>query len=641
MNHLRMVFRDPVDQGPERKMDTPDPHVLAQQMNEFQGKWKDMYYDGTPILNAAVMKEIENLNVHINKGCLSNIRPGRGTNRNEALHRNINAIIRSSRYGIELAYALLSTCFYNHNENQIAVKEHRVARPVEAYEEMLKNLPLKETFGFTLTSHGSDVDRMDPVDKSTPLDINKCTYKDFFECLSGSTPTSQTTMGCLLEGSDTDSDNEDEDLDIGHVSVLLARNILLSALGLYFIHKKLTSLSSTAIIHRSQLPFMNTLLSDIFYPQQSISSKDNEFDSHSKRLNDILSTWNFKSMSVPGDGNCLFMAVAVNLQNLASKSKDLSDHLQSLGIQVHEDSVQDIIKKLRKAVVDELLGNNTAEYQSFLSHEQLSTQAQRFLKDGKFMGEVGDLMIKALCNVLQTPIILFTSVKGLPIIVSTPTHNPLKEVEFIYLAYNQYGPGHYDLALYAGGNEVESSSCKRHFCSCASRRPIKGLPCCQDPSLKAYSTRCPCYNKQLACTAACNCVGCKNEFGSRPMERCGEPGRKRRRHDTQGQPLKGIPGIEFAQHKGAPIKTGSCSILEIFTTVAILHHLYGQQLDTNDIDPDEVHQLYTAIVYTVNVLNLNIPIFPRTLNEVYSMCTQFSKKQTFYSAVYFIPSCQP
>ena len=421
MNHLRMVFRDPVDQGPERKMDTPDPHVLAQQMDEFQGKWKDMYYDGKPILNKAAMKEIENLKVHINKGCLSNIRPGRGTNRNEALHRNINTIIRSSRYGIELAYALLSTCFYNHNENQIAVKEHRVARPVEAYEEMLKNIPLKETFGLTLTNHGSDVDPMDPADQSTPLDINKCTYKEFFECLSGSTQTSRT-RGCLLEGSDTYSDNEDEDLDSGHVSVMLARNILLSALGLYFIHKKI----DVTFIHGSQLPFMNTLLSDIFYPQQSISLKDNEFDSHSKRLNDVLSAWNFKSMSVPGDSNCLFTAVAVNLQKVASKSKDLADQLQSLGIQVSKDSIQDIIKKLRKAVVDELLGNNTAEYQSFLSQEQLSTEAQHFLKDGEFMGEVGDLMIKALCNVLQTPIILFTSIKGLPIIVSTPTHNPLK-----------------------------------------------------------------------------------------------------------------------------------------------------------------------------------------------------------------------
>lgn len=127
------------------------------------------------------------------------------------------------------------------------------------------------------------------------------------------------------------------------------------------------------------------------------------------------------------------------------------------------------------AVVDELLGSSTDEYQSFLSHEQLSTQAQCFLKDGEFMGEIGNLVIKELCNVLQTPISLFTSVKGLPIIVSTPTHNPLKEVEFIYLAYNQYGPGHYDLVFYDGGNEVQSSSCKGHFCSCASRRPIKGL----------------------------------------------------------------------------------------------------------------------------------------------------------------------
>lgn len=100
------------------------------------------------------------------------------------------------------------------------------------------------------------------------------------------------------------------------------------------------------------------------------------------------------------------------------------------------------------------------------------------------------------------------------------------------------------------------------------------------------------------------------------METSGEPVCKRRRHDTQEQPLKGIPGIEIAQLKGAPIKTGSCSILETFTTVAILHHLYGQELNENDIDPDEVHQLYTAVVYTVNVLNLNVPIFPGTLNEV-------------------------
>lgn len=121
-------------------------------------------------------------------------------------------------------------------------------------------------------------------------------------------------------------------------------------------------------------------------------------------------------------------------------------------------------------------------------------------------------MITALANVLQTPVVLFTSADGLPIIVTKPTHNPLKDVELIYLAYNQYGPGHYDLAVYSGDSEG-STSRRRNFCSCASRRPINGTTCCQDPALRAYSTRCPCYNQQLACTAACNCVGCKNEFG--------------------------------------------------------------------------------------------------------------------------------
>ena len=60
---------------------------------------------------------------------------------------------------------------------------------------------------------------MDPVDTPTPLDIKKCTYKDFFECLSGRTQTSQIARGCLLEESDTNCDDEEEDLDSGHVSV--------------------------------------------------------------------------------------------------------------------------------------------------------------------------------------------------------------------------------------------------------------------------------------------------------------------------------------------------------------------------------------------------------------------------------------
>ena len=172
-----------------------------------------MYCDGTPILSAAAMKEIANLKLHINKGCLSNIRPGRGTNRNEVLHRNINAIIKSSRYGIELTYALLSTCFYNHNEYHLSLKEHRVARPIEVYEEILKSSPLncKETFGLTLIRDSPSVVDQHTHQSEPHLDINKSTYKDFFECLLDSTQTSHTvTRGVLSQGSGSDSDSDDD-----------------------------------------------------------------------------------------------------------------------------------------------------------------------------------------------------------------------------------------------------------------------------------------------------------------------------------------------------------------------------------------------------------------------------------------------
>ena len=66
------------------------------------------------------------------KGCLSGIQPGRGTNRNENLHKDLNNIMSSSKYGVELAYALL-TVFFNHNERMATKAEQRSEHPVEFY----------------------------------------------------------------------------------------------------------------------------------------------------------------------------------------------------------------------------------------------------------------------------------------------------------------------------------------------------------------------------------------------------------------------------------------------------------------------------------------------------------------------------
>ncbi len=103
MKDLRMVFREEYDRGVERGFATPVPKVMLEQMDKFVSTWKDMKADGISVLDKA-LKEIKNLKIHIKKGCLSGIKVGRGTNRNEAFHKNLNRILKSSR----------SICIANH-----------------------------------------------------------------------------------------------------------------------------------------------------------------------------------------------------------------------------------------------------------------------------------------------------------------------------------------------------------------------------------------------------------------------------------------------------------------------------------------------------------------------------------------------
>ena len=105
-------------------------------MEVFTNRWSLKESSrGSKVLSAAALKEIRNIRGHMEKGCLSGmyniniisyiqasllkqllytfgrnvhvscalasllsgIKPGRGTNRNESLHKNINAIMTSSR----------------------------------------------------------------------------------------------------------------------------------------------------------------------------------------------------------------------------------------------------------------------------------------------------------------------------------------------------------------------------------------------------------------------------------------------------------------------------------------------------------------------------------------------------------------
>lgn len=90
--------------------------LMLTNMNNFVCKWKNVEHNGQNILTEKVMRQISALCVHIERGCLSNIEPGGGTNHNEALHRYINPHFNhAGRMGLPLAYALLTILLYRHN----------------------------------------------------------------------------------------------------------------------------------------------------------------------------------------------------------------------------------------------------------------------------------------------------------------------------------------------------------------------------------------------------------------------------------------------------------------------------------------------------------------------------------------------
>ncbi len=77
LKDLSFCFRRYGDIGSQRSLPTPSPSDLTHNLDAFVTKWKQHLTN----------KTVANLKCHARKGCLSEILPSLGTNRNEALHR--------------------------------------------------------------------------------------------------------------------------------------------------------------------------------------------------------------------------------------------------------------------------------------------------------------------------------------------------------------------------------------------------------------------------------------------------------------------------------------------------------------------------------------------------------------------------
>ena len=92
------------------------------------------------------------------------------------------------------------------------------------------------------------------------------------------------------------TDFEDDGIEINY-SLSSLKDILLSVLALHYIYKSLSTCSKTAILSTRFLPFMHSLLGDMFFFQHHNGKPQDQGDRekmlHDQCLNDILKSWNF------------------------------------------------------------------------------------------------------------------------------------------------------------------------------------------------------------------------------------------------------------------------------------------------------------------------------------------------------------
>jgi hypothetical protein len=185
--------------------------------------------------------------------------------------------------------------------------------------------------------------------------------------------------------------------------------------------------------------------------QQRTNNSDHEFHYHEQQLNRNLAKHNIERLPVKGDGNCLFYALAEGLMyEMKIDPNQFGFYVRQLFRLPIQFRLVDFADRLRQICVDQWRLNEDY-YSQFVDKEKVSflKEVKKFSKNGVSDSILGDIVPLTIANTLNINITIFTSVSDLPRIDVKPEHkNNLLGVtrKTIYLAYNQYGIGHYDAA---------------------------------------------------------------------------------------------------------------------------------------------------------------------------------------------------
>ena len=110
---FRLIFRENNDFGKDRLKAMPTKEKMIEKLEHFRRAWLGVEHNSKPFICKDAIKALDNLEIHILKGCLENIPPKTGTSRNESLHRQLNNIINIPKCSVELIVSILGSFFIN------------------------------------------------------------------------------------------------------------------------------------------------------------------------------------------------------------------------------------------------------------------------------------------------------------------------------------------------------------------------------------------------------------------------------------------------------------------------------------------------------------------------------------------------
>ena len=610
----KLVFRSKGDNGQERKYPTPSPETLICNVEHFMEKWSNVNPEGDGcILNSVVIKEIESIKKHMQKGCLSEIPAGFGTNRNENLHRSINHRLAGNHISVELAVALLSVFFHMWNTK----------RREESYNSI--------SAMFLRSSTAEDM----PCIEHHRLGLGVSAERLYCEEQQGSAFTACSGSNEIMrqiERIRNDLTSIEPPPLQSNVSIETILTILTFADSCIQLENAISDLSDThPMISRINPHLCCTgILKDKVVGVVGDENKEN-MTRHKNRLGSVLESYQLKAIDVPEDGDCLFTSVAMYIDQLFKSQsvlpQSLINHFQSIGI-TSIMSKDVLISYLRELLVHEWLLNQD-RYQPFFTStiSDFETESLKYLKLGIFSSDIGDAMLLGLSNALRIPIVVFTSVESWPYFTIQPQSIPV-DSKPILLAFLQIGPGHYSLATKHQKQAPTSfdkvsegtEQYKEIYCRCGRGKNANNAERLNCSKSSVYSSRCPCLKKCRPCTSTCACKNCDNPFGKNDHinTRLESKAARRKRPRHKEQDLARSTSVKFMKLSDEQPAAGKWTPMEYYVLLAILQSQSGGKEFTSDLlnHVSKTSAVYSDVVQVVLYYNISISLAAKSSAQI-------------------------